>query len=151
MIGSFLFLVAIIDLFSRKVVGWAIGDHHCAERSCEAIRRALAKRCPRPGLIFHSDCGSEFAAANFRRLLEKVQAVQSMSRKGDCWDGAESFFLTLEFEGPTTATWRGVSDAAPVLFTFIESYYNQTRLHSHNDYRNPGETEADLRIRARAA
>jgi transposase InsO family protein len=82
-IGGFLFLVAIIDLFSRKVVGWALGDHHDAELSCEALRRALARRSPRPSLIFHSDRGSEFAAANFRRLLEKVQAVQSMSRKGD--------------------------------------------------------------------
>lgn len=58
---------------------------------------------------------------------------------------------TLEFEGPVTAIWRGVSDAAPELFTFIESYYNQTRLHSHNDYRTPNETEANLRNRARAA
>jgi len=152
-IGGFLFLVAIIDLFSRKVVGWTVGDHHDAELSCEALRRALARRSPRPGLIFHSDRGSEFAAANFRRLLEKAQAVQSMSRKGDCWDNAvaESFFSTLEFEGPGSATWRGVADATPELFTFIESYYNQTRLHSHNGYRTPNETEADLRNRALAA
>ena len=76
-----------------------------------------------------------------------------MSRKGDCWDNAvaESFFSTLEFEGPSTASWRYVADAEPNLFTFIESYYNQTRLHSHNGHRPPNEVEADLRNGARAA
>ena len=145
--GRFLFLVAIIDLFSRKVVGWSMGDRIAADLSCEALRRALARRNPPPGLIFHSDRGSEFAAAKFRELLKKAHAVQSMSRKGDCWDNAvaESFFSTLEFEGPDTTTWRSVSDAEPEMFTFIESYYNQIRLHSHNDYRTPNETEADLR------
>jgi transposase InsO family protein len=151
--GRFLFLVAIIDLFSRKVVGWALGDRLDAELSCEALRRALARRSPPPGLIFHSDRGSEFAAAKFRELLKRAHAVQSMSRKGDCWDNAvaESFFSTLEFEGPATATWRTVTDAEPEMFTFIESYYNQTRLHSHNAYKTPNETEADLRNGALAA
>ena len=152
-IGGFLFLVAITDLFSRKVVGWALGDHLDAELSCEALRRALARRNPPRGLIFHSDRGSEFAAGKFRQLLEEAHALQSMSRKGDCWDNAvaESLFSTLEFEGPDTATWRYVSDAEPEMFTFIESYYNQTRLHSYNHYRTPNEVEADLRDGALAA
>jgi transposase InsO family protein len=152
-IGGFLFLVAITDLFSRKVVGWALGDHLDAELSCEALRRALARRNPPQGLTFHSDRGSEFAAGAFRQLLAKVHALQSMSRKGDCWDNAvaESFFSTLEFEGPATATWRYLSDAEPEIFTFIESYYNQTRLHSHNRYRTPNEAEADLHNGALAA
>ena len=85
-IGGFIFLVAIIDLFSRKVVGWSLGDRLDAELSGEALHRALARRSPGPGLIFHSDRGSEFAATNFRRLLTEAQALQSMSRKGDCWD-----------------------------------------------------------------
>lgn len=152
-IDGFIFLVVIIDLFSRKVVGWSLGDRLDAELSGEAIRRALTSRSPRPGLIFHSDRGSEFAAASFRRLLAEVFAHQSMSRKGDCWDNAvaESFFSTLEFEGPSTSTWRYVSDGAPEIFTFIERYYNHTRLHSYNRYRTPNEAEADLRIGARAA
>jgi putative transposase len=151
--GRFFFLVAIIDLFSRKVVGWSMGDRLDADLSCEALRRAVARRNPPPGLIFHSDRGSEFAAAKFRELLKKAHAVQSMSRKGDCWDNAvaESFFSTLEFEGPDTSTWRSVSDSEPEMFTFIESYYNQIRLHSHNDYRTPNETETDLRNGALAA
>ena len=76
-----------------------------------------------------------------------------MSRKGDCWDNAvaESLFSTLEFEGPATASWRYVSDAEPGMFTFIECYYNQTRLHSYNHYKTPNEVEADLRNGALAA
>lgn len=152
-LGGFLFLVAIIDLYSRRVVGWSLGDHLDAELSGEALRRALARRRPGPGLIFHSDRGTEFAAGSFRKLLINVGALQSMSRKGDCWDNAvaESFFSTLEFEGPSTTSWRYVADAEPELFTFVERYYNQTRLHSYNAYRTPNEVEADLRNCALAA
>ncbi len=152
-LGGFLFLVVILDLFSRKVVGWSFGSRLDAELSGEALRRAIARRQPAPGLLFHSDRGSEFAAASFRAILAQVGAVQSMSRKGDCWDNAvaESFFSTLEFEGPRTATWRTAQDAAPELFTFIESYYNARRLHSRNGYRSPNETESDWRSLALAA
>jgi putative transposase len=85
-IGGFIFLVVVIDLFSRKVVGWSLGDRLDADLSGEAFRRALARGSPRPGLIFHSDRGSEFAAASFRKLLAEAHAVESMSRKGDCWE-----------------------------------------------------------------
>jgi len=146
-IGGFIFLVAIIDLFSRKVVGWALGDHLDADLSAEALRKALVKRQPAPGLVFHSDRGAEFAASSFRRVLDDTKGLQSMSRKGNCWDNApsESFFSTLEFEGPMTSTWRYLTDAEPEIFMFIEDYYNQTRLHSYNGYRSPNEAEADLR------
>jgi putative transposase len=80
-IGGLLFLVAIIDLFSRKVVGWSLGDRLDAELFGEALRRALARRNPPPALIFHTDRGSEFAARSFRDLLSQAQALQSMSRK----------------------------------------------------------------------
>ncbi len=146
-VAGFVFLVVIIDLYSRKVVGWSVGDRLDAELSGEALRRAMARRAPRPGLIFHSDRGSEFAAGSFGRLLESCGAIQSMSRKGDCWDNAvaESFFSTLEFEGPSTAAWRDADDASPELFSFIEAYYNARRLHSRNDYRSPNETETAWR------
>ncbi len=152
-LGGFLFLVVILDLFSRKVVGWSLGDRLDAELSTEALRRAISRRQPGPGLVFHSDRGFEFAAESFRRLLAQIGAVQSMSRKGDCWDNAvaESFFSTLEFEGPSTTTWRTVQDAGPELFTFIESYYNARRLHSRNGYRSPNETESAWRLEALAA
>ncbi|HEX7489293.1 MAG TPA: DDE-type integrase/transposase/recombinase, partial [Anaeromyxobacteraceae bacterium] len=83
-LGGFLFLVVNLDLFSRKVVGWSLGDHLDAELSGEALRRAIASGQPEPGLLFHSDRGSEFAAQSFRHLLAQIGAVQSMSRKGDC-------------------------------------------------------------------
>jgi transposase InsO family protein len=152
-VAGFIFLVAIIDLYSRKVVGWSVGNRLDAELSGEALRRALMKRRPSPGLIFHSDRGTEFAAASFRRLLFADGAVQSMSRKGNCWDNAvaESFFSTLEFEGPHEPSWRTADDAEPALFSFIEAYYNMRRLHSHNDYRSPNEAEADWRPEALAA
>jgi transposase InsO family protein len=151
--AGFLFLVVILDLFSRKVVGWSVGERLDAELSGEALTRALAKRTPPRGLIFHSDRGSEFAAATFRKKLAAAFALQSMSRKGDCWDNAvaESFFSTLEFEGPASATWRLADDGEPELFEFIESYYNARRLHSTNDYRSPNETEANWRCEAMAA
>ena len=146
-LGRFIFLVVVLDLFSRKVVGWSVGDQLDAELSGEALRRALVSRAPRPELIFHSDRGSEFAAGSFRGRLRAAGALQSMSRSGDCWDNAvaESFFSTLEFEGPSTATWRTAADAEHELFAFIEPYYNARRLHSHNDYRSPNETDADWR------
>ena len=152
-LGGFLYLVVILDLFSRRVVGWSLGDRLDAELSGEALRRALVARQPEPGLLFHSDRGIEFAAKSFRRLLREAGAVQSMSRKGNCWDNAvaESFFSTLEFEGPSAATWRTVKDAGPELFEFIESYYNARRLHSRNGYRSPNETESDWRLHALAA
>lgn len=152
-VAGFLFLAVIIDLYSRKVVGWAMADRLDAELSGTALRRALASRRPGAGLTFHSDRGSEFAASSFRRILGEADAIQSMSRKGSCWDNAvaESFFSTLEFEGPATNTWRTVGDAEPEMFRFIEGYYNATRLHSRNNYRTPNETEADQRRVALAA
>jgi transposase InsO family protein len=153
-LGGFLFLVAVIDLFSRKVVGWSLGDSLDAELSGLALRRALARRQPGRGLVFHSDRGIEFAAKSFRKILAEARMVQSMSRKGNCWDNAvaESFSSTLEFEGPDTSTWRYVNDGEPELFRFIEGYYNQKRIHSHNNYKTPNEVESeDLRNGVRAA
>ena len=152
-LGGFLFLCVVLDLFGRKVVGWSVSDRLDAALSGEALHRALTARRAPPGLIVHSDRGSEFASGSFRRLLAAAGAVQSMSRRGNCWDNAvaESFFSTLEFEGPHDATWRTVADAGPALFNFIEGYYNARRLHSTNDYRSPNQTEADWRIRALAA
>ena len=146
--GGFIYLVVVIDLFSRKVVGWAVGGHHDGELAAEALRRAIAKRRPEEGLIFHSDRGSEFACAKIRSLLEDAGARQSMSRTGDCWDNAvaESFFSTMEFEMKLGAGIRLAVEAEPELFTFIEGYYNTTRMHSWNDQRSPNEAEAAWRL-----
>jgi putative transposase len=152
-IGGFIFLLVIIDLFSRKVVGWQLGDHLDAELSGAALRKALARRSPPPGLLFHSDRGIEFAAKSFRAQLSQAAAIQSMSRKGNCWDNApaESFFSTLEFEMTPGSAWRTAADGHHEMFEFIESYYNARRLHSQNDYNSPNETEFNWRSRALAA
>ena len=114
-IGGFIFLVAIIDLFSRKVVGWSVGDRLDAELSGEALRRALARR--QPTARADLPLGPRLGVRSYElpRLLAEAGALQSMSRKGDCWDNAvaESFFSTLEFEGPSTTTWRYVADGEP--------------------------------------
>lgn len=152
-LGGFIYLCVILDLFSRKVVGWSVDDSLDAELSGEALRRALAVRQPAPGLLFHSDRGIEFAARSFREILGRVGAVQSMSRKGNCWDNAvaESFFSTLEFEMEPGQAWRFADDARLELSNFIDGYYNLRRLHSTNDYRSPCITESDWRSQARAA
>ena len=146
-LAGFIYLVVVIDLFSRKVVGWTVGDRLDAALSSEALRRALARRSPAPGFVFHSDRGVEFAAAQFRTPLAGAGGVQSMSRKGDCWDNAvaESFFSTLEFEMAPAVAWRTAADAESELHEFIEGYYNSRRLHSSNEYRSPNEAEADWR------
>jgi putative transposase len=148
-----LYLAVTLDLYARKVVGWGMGTENDTDLVLRALGMAVTNRRPGAGLIFHSDRGSTYAAADFSEELRRLGMRASMSRKGDCWDNAvaESFFSTLEFEGPDTATWRYVSDAEPEMFTFIESYYNQSRLHSHNRYRTPNEVEADLRDGALAA
>ena len=152
-LAGFIYLVVIIDLFSRKVVGWTVGDRLDAGLSTDALHRAFARRHPAPGLIFHSDRGVEFAAERFRAPLARAGGLQSMSRKGDCWDNAvaESFFSTLEFEMTPGAAWRTAADAEPELHQFIESYYNAKRLHSSNEYRSPNEAEADWRRQPLAA
>jgi transposase InsO family protein len=144
---GWLFLAVVIDLFSRKVVGWSMRPDMQRSLVIDALEMAWFRRNPGKlaGLIFHSDRGSQYASSDFSEVLKEHGITPSMSRKGDCWDNAvaESFFSTLEFEGPATATWRTVEDAAPEMFTFIESYYNARRLHSHNGYRSPNETESD--------
>jgi putative transposase len=152
-VGGFIYLCVILDLFSRKVVGWSVADRLDAELSGEALQRALATRRPAPSLLFHSDRGIEFAARSFRDILGRSRAVQSMSRKGNCWDNAvaESFFSTLEFEMEPGQAWRYADDSRLELFNFIEGYYNAKRLHSRNGYRSPNITESDWCLEARAA
>ena len=150
---GWLYLAVIIDLFSRKVVGWSAQPYIDARLVLGALSMAILTRRPPPGLVLHTDRGIQYACKGYREALRAAALVASMSRKGDCWDNAvaESFFSTLEFEGPTTSTWRHLTDAEPEIFMFIEGYYNQTRLHSHNGYRSPNRVEADLRNGAVAA
>jgi transposase InsO family protein len=145
---GWLYLAVIIDLYSRKVVGWAMDRHLRTALVQEALRMAYWRRKPAPGLIFHSDRGSQYAAHDFQRQLETFRMIPSMSRKGDCYDNAvvESFFHTLKTEevgdqayATREASWCAVID-------YIEMFFNSRRLHSFLGYVSPSEFEKQLTL-----
>jgi putative transposase len=136
---GFLFLAVVLDLPSRRVVGWSMQETLEAELALAALRMAIERRGPAPGLLHHSDRGTQYASADFHRLLTAHRMQASMSKKGDCWDNAvaESFFATLELELIAGAQWRTRNEARRAVFEFIESWYNLERRHSTLDYRSP--------------
>jgi putative transposase len=127
-----LYLASTLDLGSRRCVGWSMSDRIDAELVVSALRMAVAARNPKPGLMHHSDQGSQYACDDFRNELEAHGMTASMSRKGDCWDNAvaESFFATLEMELIAKSKWRTRAEARLAVFEFIESWYNRVRRHS---------------------
>ena len=148
---GWLFLVVIIDLFSRRVVGWSVGRRLDGALAAEALRRALATRRPDRGkLLFHSDRGIEFASLEFRTLLSSVDAARSMSRKGNCWDNApvESFFSTLKVELIYRRAFVTRTEIERALFQFIEGFYNSRRLHSTLAYLSPAKYEQQFTLNA---
>jgi putative transposase len=147
---GFLFLAVVIDLASRRVVGWAMREDMTAALALEALRTALAARRPAPGLLHHSDRGVQYACGAYRQLLEANGLRASMSRKGNCWDNAvaESFFATLEWELIARRDWRNPDEARQDIFEYIETWYNRRRRHSSLDYRSPAQYETQLRARA---
>ena len=147
---GWLYLATVLDLASRRVVGWAMRAHLDAELALTALRAAIATRRPAPGLIHHSDRGVQYASTAYRALLAEHGMQASMSRSGDCWDNAvaESFFATLEFELLARATWRTRDDARRAIFTYIESWYNPRRRHSTLGYLSPAQYEHQLRMAA---
>jgi transposase InsO family protein len=141
---GWLYLCAIIDLGSRRVAGWAMADHMRAELVCDALDMAVAARRPAPGLIFHSDRGSQYTSKAFRDLLVSHGMRQSLSRAGQCWDNAvaESFWSTLKEELVHRYPWPTRTRARQAIFEFIEVFYNRQRLHSTLGYLSPAEYEA---------
>jgi putative transposase len=137
------YLATVIDLASRRVVGFAIADHMRASLVCDALRMALLARRPAAGLIFHSDRGSQYTSAAFRELLASHGVLQSLSRPRQCWDNAvaESFFATLKSELVYRQSWPTRRAAGLAVFEFIEAFYNRRRLHSALGYRSPAEYE----------
>ena len=140
---GWLYLTTMIDLYSRRVVGWACGDSIDANLAVEALKKALHERKPKPGLIIHSDRGSQFASHIFKDTLNAAGAVASMSGKGDCYDNAcaESFFHTLKVEQVYP---DGIYPSKAVARARILSYllfYNRTRIHSYLDYLSPVDFE----------
>ena len=141
---GWLYLAVILDLFTRKVVGWAMRDHLRAELTIAALTMAIQRRRPTAGLIHHSDRGSQYAAADYRDILQAAAIVPSMSRKGNCWDNApmESFFGTLKTELVHQSEYPNRDAARRDLFAYIEAYYNRQRRHSAIGYITPERAEA---------
>jgi putative transposase len=142
---GFLYLATVIDLHSRLVVGWSMQDHMRAELVDDALRMALGRRDVKPGLIFHSDRGSQYTSGTFRDTCLDFEIIQSMSKKGDCWDNAvaESFFSTIDKELLSDGRSWPPERTKLEIFTYIETYYNRRRLHSTLGYLSP--TEFELR------
>jgi transposase InsO family protein len=138
------YLAAIVDLYSRAVVGWALSASLSTELPLTALGNALRRRCPEAGLLHHSDRGCQYTSADYRRALEKAAIQVSMSRRGNCWDNAvaESFFATLKTEMVYRRSWATRVDVRAALFEYIEVFYNRRRLHSTLEYRTPAEVES---------
>jgi putative transposase len=140
---GWLYLAAVLDLGSRRVVGWAAADHLRSELAQRALGNALEVRRPGEGLLHHSDRGVQYACAGYRELLALHGVEASMSRKGDCWDNAamESFFSTLKRELVHRESYATREEARASLFEYIEVFYNRQRLHSTLGYLSPVQYE----------
>ena len=149
---GWLYLAAILDLYSRRVVGWAMSDRLTTPLATAALSMALQARRPTAGLVHHSDRGCQYASEEYQRALASAGLVCSMSRKGDCWDNAvaESFFATLKTELVHGARWKTRDEARAALFHYIEVFYNRRRLHSTIGYVSPVDFESKLEMRIAA-
>jgi len=141
---GWLYLAAILDLYSRAVVGWAMSQQIDTKLCLTALDMAVRARRPAPGLVHHSDRGSQYASHNYRQALAAGAMICSMSRKGDCWDNAvaESFWATLKNEIPMDTVFSTRAEARRVIFEYIQGYYNSRRRHSSIGYLSPNQHEA---------
>ena len=140
---GWLYLAVILDLCSRKVVGWSMGDRINKDLTIKALRQAMSRRGIRAGLILHSDRGSQYACHDYVHLIQASQFIQSMSGKGNCYDNAvmESFFKTLKMELVYWGNYLTRDEARKSIFEYIECYYNTKRMHSALNYMSPQEFE----------
>ena len=143
---GWLYLGVVLDLGSRMIVGWSMGETMTSRLVVDAMRMALGRRNPKPGLMTHTDRGSQYASDHYQSMLREYGIECSMSRKGNCWDNAvvESFFASLKQELVDDEQYRTREDARASLFEYIEVFYNRIRLHSSLDYRSPAEYEKAL-------
>jgi transposase InsO family protein len=140
---GWLFLATVIDIASRRVVGYALADHLRTSLVADALANAVAARDPAPGVIFHSDRGCQYTSAEFAGLAEDCEVLLSLGRTGQCWDNAlaESFFASLKGELIDTRSWPTRAAARHAVVDYI-GWYNSTRLHSTLGYRSPAQFEA---------
>ena len=141
-----LYLATVIDLYSRKIVGWSMDDSMKTSLVNDALFMAIKRRNPTEGLIWHTDRGSQYASDSHKDLLKKYGIIQSMSRKGNCWDNAvsESFFHSLKTELIYHENFKTKAQANEMIFEYIEIFYNRQRLHSYNNYLSPVEFEEKM-------
>lgn len=140
---GWLYLATVIDLFSRRIVGWSMDKRMTVSLVNDALLAALHLRSPNDGLLWHTDRGSQYASLSHRKLLSDNGITQSMSRKGNCWDNAvaESFFHTLKTSLVNHKQYQTRAEAEQDIFEYIEVFYNRQRLHSTNDYWSPVDYE----------
>jgi putative transposase len=145
---EFIFLAVILDAYSRRVIGWALDRTMEDDLTLAALRMALASRSIRPGLVHHSDRGSQYASKDYTDLLKDRGIDISMSRKGNPWDNAacESFMKTLKYEEVFRNEYRDLLEAKRSIERFLEKVYNEKRLHSALGYRPPAEFESSLPV-----
>ena len=143
---GWLYLAVVIDLYSRRVVGWSMSKCISRKLVMDALTMAIWRRKPSSGLVFHSDRGSQYCSHDFQKLLKKHGILSSMSRKGDCWDNAvaESFFGSLKVEQVFGVKYLSRSAARQDIVDYIEMFYNSRRRHSFLGYMNPREFEKQL-------
>ena len=143
---GWLYLVAVLDRYTRRIIGWAMHQILDARLVSAALRMALLQRRPSRPLIIHSDRGAQFASAAYRHLLAQHGLVASMSRKGNCYDNAfiESFWSSLKYEVVYHQRFATFAEARNAIFNYIETFYNRTRLHSSLAYRSPIKFESQL-------
>jgi putative transposase len=146
---GWLYLAVVIDLFSRKIVGWSMSSRMKASLVCDALTMALWQRKPKPGLIVHSDRGAQYASHEYRKLLNDWRCIGSMSRKGNCWDNAvaESFFGSLKQERVQWRHYQTRFEAQQDILNYMTMQYNNFRLHSFLGYKNPTQFESEFNRR----
>ena len=140
---GWLYLAVMLDLFSRRVVGWSVSERLERGLALDALKMALEARRPSQGMLHHSDRGSQYASHEYQALLAEHGIVSSMSRRANCWDNAvaESFFASLKMELVYQTRWRTKDEARSALFEYIEVFYNPRRRHSALGYKSPAEFE----------
>ena len=140
---GWLYLAVVMDLFSRKIIGWAMSHRMTSELALDALQMALKRQHPKEAVLLHSDQGSQYSSYAWQNVLKRSNIIPSMSRRGNCYDNAvvESFFKTLKRECVRKKTFLTRAEAKSEIFGYIEMFYNAKRRHSYLDYLSPNEFE----------